>query len=279
MKILISLSNFDYLSGSPMYSYELSRQLVLMGHEVSILSKLGGILPERARLNGVKVYDFSNPPQKEFDVLHLNQFDPAKFCLDRYDAPAIMSIHSEWHYETPYRHKNIKKYIAIRPSIKEKLEKEYGIDNVVVIYNGIDFNRFNPSPLPEKEKILFVGTIDHLREKAAKDILTKGKDVLFVGDKFATWADSLPPHGGYLPSRFDTEELIKDCTATAGIMLGRTTIEGWACGRGGYIYDIDLEGNIKSVDFYNPPENMERFNIIKVAEQIEKEYALICGKH
>jgi hypothetical protein len=35
---------------------------------------------------------------------------------------------------------------------------------------------------------------------------------------------------------------MKNCKET-GIMLGRTTIEGWMCIRGGWIYNVD-NGNI-----------------------------------
>ncbi len=296
MKILIALQNFDYLSGSPMYSYELSKQLVENGHDVSILSKIGGEITERATKNGVKCYSFDNPPEDNFDILHLNQFAPAEFALKKYkDIPAIMTIHSEWDYELPYRDERIKKYICIRPSIQERLKNEFGIENTTIIYNGIDFNRFNSNPmnLPDyvekavtetrNDIILFVGTIDHLRKQAGLDLIekanTQGFEVIFVGDKFDTWLDDkIGENVSWAPSMWNIEHLTKLCTKTAGIMLGRTTIEGWACDKPGIIYDIDLQGNIKSCKTYSPPLDIEKYDIINVAKQIEDEYNAILSK-
>ena len=55
-------------------------------------------------------------------------------------------------------------------------------------------------------------------------------------------------------------------------MLGRTTIEGWACGLPGIIYDVDQQGNILSITKHNPPEDMSKFDSKLVAKQIEKIY-------
>ena len=55
-------------------------------------------------------------------------------------------MHSEYPEETPIISPLIKHYIAIRPSIKDVLITRYDIDpnKIEIIYNGVDFNRFNP---------------------------------------------------------------------------------------------------------------------------------------
>lgn len=35
---------------------------------------------------------------------------------------------------------------------------------------------------------------------------------------------------------------------TAGILLGRTTLEGWCCDVPGYMYIIDIHGNILDIE-------------------------------
>lgn len=267
MNLLISVNNFSYLSGAPLYVFTLAKELVSMGNNVTIYSGIiGGIITEKARELGIKVIDKLDPNEK-YDIMHLNQ-EWSRHILDIYDIPAVYTIHSEFPCENPIRDKRIKRYIAIRPSIAEK----WGIE-CDIIYNPIDFDRFHPYEKPKEELILFVGTIDNLRKKSAEHLMNEclktGKKCRFVGQKFANWADGLD---NWFDSTWDIEEHLKDATETAGIMLGRTSIEGWACGLPAIIYDVDIDGNIKSITKNEVPEDMDRFNSKLVAKQILEIY-------
>lgn len=262
MKILISCNNFSYLSGSPMYAYTLARELVLLGNEVTIYSgAIGGVITKKAREAGINVVDIL--PEGSFDIIHLNQ-SWSKHVLDKYGCPAVYTIHSEFACEEPTRDSRIKKYIAIRPSIAEK----WGID-CEIIYNPIDFERFHQFEKPKEELVLFVGTIDNLRFKSACHLINTGKKCRFVGKKFSLWADGLD---NWFPDTWDIEEHLKEATETAGIMLGRTTLEGYACGLPATIYDVDGSGNIKNITRSEPPEDMSQFDSKLVAKQILKIY-------
>jgi len=266
MKLIYSCNNFSYLSGSPLYVFTLAREMVLLGNDVTIYSPiLGGIVTSKAREAGIRVLDFL--PDEKFDVMHLQQRESIAL-LNKYDCPAVYTIHSEFPCEDPLRDSRINRYIAIRPTIAEK----WGID-CDIIYNPIDFERFHPFPKPEEELVLFVGTIDNLRRKSAehlmKECLSNGKKCRFVGQKFANWADGLD---NWFDSTWDIEEHLKDATETAGIMLGRTTLEGYACGLPSIIYDVDLDGNIKSITRNEVPDDMERFDSKIVAQKILKIY-------
>jgi nucleotide-binding universal stress UspA family protein len=98
-----------------------------------------------------------------------------------------------------------------------------------------------------------------LRREAALDLIARSQesdfDVLFIGTRHSTHLDgALPGNVRWIGGDvWDVERHVKACSATAGIVLGRTTIEGWACGKPGLIYDIDLDGSIRSVDVYPPP--------------------------
>ena len=199
----------------------------------------------------------------EYDVMHLNQAT-SKRLLDTYDFPAVYTIHSEFPCEEPIRDSRIKKYIAIRPSIAEK----WGID-CSIIYNPIDFRRFHPYPKPKEEMTLFVGTIDSLRKDSALHLIDSGKNCRFVGKKFAPWADSLT---NWFPETWEIEEHLKEATETAGILLGRTTLEGFACGLPAIIYDIDINGRIVDMTRHEPPEDMSFFNSQLVAKQVLEVY-------
>lgn len=267
MKILITCDVLFYLSGSPMYVYTLAKELVALGNEVTICSQIGGLITDKAREAGIEVVDVADIDQtRKFDVMHLNQSWSAPF-LEVFDCPAVYSIHSEWENERPIIDDRIKKYIAIRPSIAEKWKPE-----AEIIYNPVDFSRFHPYPKPKEEMTLFVGTIDPLRKKSAQHLIDSGVKCRFVGQKFDSWADGLD---NWYDSTWDIEEHLKEATKTAGIMLGRTTIEGWACGLPGIIYDVDLEGNIKNITEHSPPEDMSQFDSKLVAKKILNIYKQI----
>lgn len=265
MKILITCNDFTYLSGSQLYVYTLAKELVLLGNEVTIYSVIGGLITEKAREIGIKVIDNLDLNEK-YDIIHLNQ-NWSKHVLDIYDTPMVYTIHSEFPCEEPLLDPKIKKYIAIRPSIAEK----WGIE-CEIIYNPIDFTRFHPFSKPAKDLTLFVGTIDTLRNQAAHHLINTGKNCRFVGQKFSSWADSLP---NWYDSTWNIEEHFKQATETAGIMLGRTTLEGFACGLPAIIYDVDTNGNILSITKHEVPEDMSKFNSKIVAKQILELYNAI----
>ena len=112
---------------------------------------------------------------------------------------------------------------------------------------------------------LFVGTIDKLRKQSAMHLLASGKKCIFVGQKFDKWADNL---NNWYPPTWNIETHLKEATETAGIMLGRTTLEGFACGLPAIIYDVDEEGNITSITHHEVPEDMSRFDSKLIAKKI-----------
>lgn len=283
MKILLTCSNFNYLSGAPMYVYELSRELKNLGHDVTILSATAGELVTRAEQLGIRVLDFANLDQirnEKFDIIHSQEPGPTQLALSSFPTtPIVCTIHSEWGYEEPIRDERIKHYICIRPSVEDKLHS-MGITNTSVIYNPIDFKRFSPSLIPQGRKVvLFAGTVDGLRKASALDLIRRSQaesfDVMFIGDKFSDYANNLPSNCIYQPAVWNIEDYVGLCTETAGIMLGRTTIEGWACGRPCWIYDVDLDGRIKSVELVQPPPDIEKFNSENVVKQIQNIYNAI----
>jgi hypothetical protein len=251
-----------------MYNYTLARELVLLGNDVTIYSgTIGGIITEKAQEVGIKVVN--QLPEEEFDIVSLNQ-KWSEHVLDKYTCPFIYTIHSEFPPEEPIRDERIKKYIAIRPSIAEK----WGI-SCEIIYNPIDFQRFHPFPKPKEEMTLFVGTIDWLRFKSAAYLLNKGVNVRFVGEKFAIWANNLKE---WYPATWDIEEHLKEATETAGVMLGRTTLEGFACGLPSTIFTVNESGAIIKVEKVNPPEDMQEFNSKLVAQKIFNIYKDLNGR-
>jgi hypothetical protein len=82
-------------------------------------------------------------------------------------------------------------------------------------------------------------------------------------------------HVKYLSAVEDVQKYVQRCDETSGILLGRTTIEGWLCGKSGWIYDVNDKGDILSKQLYNPPDDLEKFYALNVATQIKEIYESI----
>jgi len=223
----------------------------------------------------------------DFDIMHLNHTPMTKRLLELYpEIPAICSIHSEvLELEHPIISDKIGKYIAIRPEIKDFLVNSFEIPEVKVnvVYNPIDNTRFNTNytktEVGKSKKILFVGTIDYLRRNAIEDLVatTKadGNQLILVGRNSDNYLEGLlkeNDHISYHPPTPNVENIVKKCDETAGILLGRTTIEGWLCGKGGWIYDVDSGGNINGKTFHEVPEDVDKFRADNVATEVLGQY-------
>ena len=315
LKVLIGCLSFTNYTGSELYSFELAKQLIKEGCDVSICSSVGMPLAAAANKLGIKMYSLQEPPgyklgdgkwllktqqgdvssventlykvsDIQFDIIHLNHKPVTEHLLRLYpETPAICSIHSEViSLEEPVVSEQIRKYIAIRPEIKDYIVDRFNVDSekVDVIYNPIDNDKFkaiNSKEKRTKKRTLFVGTIDYLRKSMIQDLIKTTKEnegeLWIVGKKNDTYLDDMikdETHVSYFEPTANVEKYIQQCDETAGILLGRTTIEGWLCGKKGWIYDVDSNGNIKSKDLHEVPSDVDKFKSNLVVKQIMKEY-------
>jgi glycosyltransferase involved in cell wall biosynthesis len=294
MRVLISVGSYAYLTGSELYCYGLACELRARGHDVAITAgRVGNEIAQRSRDSGIAVFSFTECPSTWApDILHVNQLLPACFALATFPhVPAVATIHSEFDNERPLVTDSIRKYICVRESIRALASDRYGImsDRTVVIPNGIDAARFASVRTEDDagtdlvKRVLFVGTVDGLRRESLMHLIAKAGDdgwrVRVVGDKHAGYLDRPPPHVEMYPATWEIERHLADATATAGVLLGRTTIEGWFAGLPGWIYDIGPEGSIKSVELFAPPPDLARYDIANVASRVLVQYedALAAG--
>lgn len=318
LKVLIGCLNFNSFTGSELYVFELAKALVKQNCDVTVCSNIGNPLAMVAKQHGIKLATLQEPPgfklgdgewslksvqgevksqpntlyklsDVNFDVLHLNHTPVTEHLLRLYpDTPTICSIHSEViALENPVVNPQIKKYIAIRPEIKDHIVRNFKIPEEIVdvVYNPIDAVRFKPlnqTKKNDKKRILFVGTIDYLRRETIMDLIEttriNNEELWIVGKKNENYLDEAlqnAPHVKYFEPTNKVEKFIQDCDETAGILLGRTTIEGWLCGKGGWIYDVDSAGSIKSKSFHPVPSDVEKFKSENVAKEIIQEYKQI----
>ena len=315
INVLLGCLNFNHFTGSELYIYELAKTLIKLNCNVSICSNIGEPLASMAKKLGIKLYGLNEPPgfklgdgkwmlkgaqgevlsqpnnlyrlsEERFDVIHLNHKPVTEHLLRLYpDTPVICSIHSEViSLEEPITSPQIKKYVAIRPEIKDYIVNEFGIDSesVEVIYNPFDTTRFRIIPSTkkrEKKRVLFVGTIDYLRKNTIQDLINTTKannqELWIVGKKNDVYLNGMianEQHVSYFEPTFNIEKYIQECDETAGILLGRTTIEGWLCGKNGWIYNVDSTGTILSKKLHEVPTDLDKFNNENITKQIIEIY-------
>ena len=233
---------------------------------------------------------FYKTSEVSFDIIH-TQHKPIteKVCSLYPTIPKITTIHSEViDLENPFIHDSIEEYIAIRPEIKDYLINRFEIDEnlIDVIYNPIDGSRFNEKNTTEGDYVLFVGTIDYLRKQTIEDLVEYTKSIgkeLWVVGKRNPQNDYIievlkNPHVKHFDDNYNVEKYVKNCYQTAGIQLGRTTIEGWLCGKQGWIYKVDSNGNILEKSLNDPSEDKVKFNSYDVAKKIKQKYINILNR-
>ena len=311
IKVLLSCLFFKHYTGSEMYVYELAKSLTKLNCDVTVLSDIDGPLSRQAKQYGIKTIPFNEPPgyklgdgkwglntpegfqatqpnmlykisDVDFDIVHVQHKPVTERILQLYPTlPKIATIHSEViDLEDPIDDDTIFKYISIRPEIKDKITTVDGIDEskVEVIYNPIDENRFNTKNTKDDGYILFVGTIDYLRENTIKDISNYAKDnsreLWLVGENKSNYLNELlsESHVKHFGSTSDIQRFVKNSHETAGILLGRTTIESWLCGKNSWIYNVDSSGIILSKELTTPPEDINKFKSSEIAKKIKQNY-------
>jgi len=316
IKVLLSSLFFKTFTGSEMYVYELARGLKSLNCDVTVLSDIEGPLSKIANQQGIKTLPFSNPPgyklgdgkwgfntpqgfqpttpnvmyktsEVNYDIIH-TQHTPVttQMCQMYPNIDKISTIHSEViSLENPVIDKTIKKYICIRPEIQKHITTNFNIqlEDTEVVYNPIDTNRFNTKNTKDEGYVLFVGSIDYLREATIKDLVeyTKSinKELWLVGENKSNYLSDLllNPHVKYFEATNKVEQFVKNCSETAGILLGRTTIEGWLCGKPGWIYNVDDSGYINNKERFEVPEDIIKFDSTEIAKKIKQEYIKILN--
>lgn len=316
LKILIGCLNFQGLTGSELSTLELAKGLAKIGCDVSVISStIGTNFKAICSRSNIKTYLMTEPPgfkigdgkwgfntptgfqptqpnalyrvsEVDYDIIHANHTPITEALLQYYpECNFINIVRSEViSLENPVIDPHIKRYVAIRPSIKDHIVSKFNIpeDKVEVVYNAFDGSRFKKMSLPsgtDKPVTLFVGTMDYLREKAIRDLILKcewqHKELWLVGKDSNNYAAKMAeeyPHVKYFPPTEKIEDFYYKCTETAGIMLGRTTIEGFLCGKPAIIYNVDERGEILNSDFHEVPDDLSIFKPEYVATRMKQIY-------
>jgi len=262
MKILLGCLNANGLGGSELYHYELARELDDAGHDVTLftLRQIDWTDQVRLKLHHVRQLDLTNLDVTEkFDIIVASQPDVNTFMINNFSDTLLISIiHSEIRSEDPILDSRVSHYIAIRQPIADMLINDYKIpaDKVSLIYNPIDKSRFNSSNDVKLERYsgIFVGEVlDPIRFNAVQHLVNQcienDWDLYLMSESRYNFNH---PNIKYVDKRWDTENIVETMHFTAGILLGRTTLEGWCCDVPGYMYIIDIHGNILDIETTAP---------------------------
>jgi len=316
LKVLISCLFFRTFTGSELYVYELAKGLQKENCDVTVMSQIGGPLTDMAKKAGIKCITFEQAPgfklgdgvwtfdagngvqtstpnmmyrisDVNFDLIHMQHKPVAERMIQFYpEIDKIYSIHSEViELEDPITHKSIKKYIAIRPEIKNYMINNFEIPekDIEVIYNPVDNEKFKSKPSKVQNAVLFVGTIDYLRRETIMDLIEYTKDndkeLWLMGEDKQNYLSTIltQSHVKHFNPNWNVEKLINECDETAGIQLGRTTIESWLCGKPSWIYKVNSFGNIESKEKFDPPTDLEKYHVNNVVKQIKEQYLKILS--
>ena len=316
LKVLLSCISFRNFTGSELYVFELAKSLIKLNCSVTVLSQIGGPVTDMAKKLGIKCVSFENAPgfklgdgewgmntpegykpstpnalyrvaEVDYDIIHFQHKPVAERIINMYpELDKICSIHSEViSLEDPVVDPTIKKYIAIRPEIKEHMVDNFEIpeEMIDVIYNPVDNEKFKSKNVSEGNYVLFVGTVDYLRKESILDLIEYtreiGKELWLVGENNGNYLENLllEDHVKHFPSTWKVEDFILKSYETAGIQLGRTTIESWMCGKSSWIYKVDKGGFILSKEKHEPPTDIKKYYTMDVAQQIKDEYLKILS--
>lgn len=311
LKVMITCLSFNNFTGSEMYVFELAKGLKKLNCDVTVVSSVGGPLTIMANKIGIKTLGFTEFPgfklgdgnwgfdtaqglqpskvgtmykvsDPDFDIIHVQHKNITEKVIEIYPKiPKIATIHSEViPLENPVKDKTIVNYITIRPEIQDHIVNMFDIpkENTKVIYNPIDDTRFNSKNTKDDGYILFVGTIDYLRDKAMTECAeyaeSVGKELWIVGNMNGGNINHLLEKSfvKYFSATKDVEKYVKNCSETAGILLGRTTIEGWMCDKPGWIYNVDQFGNVLSTEKHDVPQDVSKYSSTEIIKQIKQYY-------
>jgi len=264
MNILIRCETMSYLSGSPLYHYELAKELA-KEHKVYFNTKgeYYKELLEGLTYSGVIVDEVPS----DIDLIIASQRS-SEMIINRLKKPTIYIVHSEYDYEIPpLQSEYIIGYVAIRKSIKEIIDKMNTGKECRLIYNGVDRERFKQDPNAKiRSKIVVPCTLDPMRQRFIRllPIEFPEYEIEFWGKDFGA---VMPDRNNVSvnPEVFHIENVMQSAEMVAGIHLGRVNIEAWSMGKPSIIHAVDRSEYV----IIEPPETFdEDFNIVNVAKKI-----------
>lgn len=273
LRILVANNTLSLLAGSETWTKTLALQLKKMGHHVDAFSpQLGTIsndleeagikcYPEMATSN-VKPFSFVIEEKRDYsyDVIIANHNHIVDYLREQFpDTPIISTIHGIIHLvpdalgkqvrapEHPALEANVNQFVAVSEEVKELLQKQYGID-AMIVRNFFDLEKFKADrpTSPGGPKAILLNTnyasSDDDEVKVIKAVAKHyGAKMMAVGENFSLSKDTM--------------KAIEDADIVVG--MGRSVLEGVAAGRLGIVHGRWGTGGIVCADTI---EQLRSFN-------------------
>jgi hypothetical protein len=110
-------------------------------------------------------------------------------------------------------------------------------------------------------------------------LIKENKELWLVGENKSNYLNEilLKNHVRHIGPTLEVDKFIHECSETAGILLGRTTIESWMCGKSSWIYNVDKFGNILEKKLYDVPDEVGKYKSNLVSSKIKEEYITLIN--
>lgn len=162
LRILIVNRQMASRTGTEIYVRDLALSLQKRGHQPFVFSPRLGLLADELQSTGIPVVDRLGAIDVDPDVIHGHHtWETMAAVLQFPEVAAVFVGHDStaWH-DTPPRLPQIKQYVAVDHTLRERFVDQHGIaaEQVTVVANPIRFDRFqHRGPLPNKpERALLI---------------------------------------------------------------------------------------------------------------------------
>lgn len=217
MRILLTNNHLQYLMGSETFTHTLAKAAIEYGAEVFLHTFFAGEVSKRIFAMGVKPAKMTR-----YNLVLANHNSCVKHCHNMGWGPVVQTCHGkvpQLEQPSPLA----ARYVAITKEVQQHITNLTGKEDVPVIYNMIDTDRFtlrNPVNKKPKWALSLSKSLDFNKELETE--LKRHNITLFYA------------HYSALPV-WEIEKLINDVDFV--ISLGRGVMEAMACGRQSMIID------------------------------------------
>lgn len=145
MKVLIPTNRSDLFGGAETFTRDLALGLARRGHTVAVFSD--GFHKTARPMESESINVIRDIRRSPFvpDIIH-GQFalETAVALAAMPGVPAVFHCHGGGYFGAPFRHPRIYRYVAITPSLAQRLVIELRLPEsaMVVVPNGVDLHRF-----------------------------------------------------------------------------------------------------------------------------------------
>ena len=152
MKILITNRTMSIRNGAETYVQDLAMELLAQGHRPMVYTAEVGATGRELIDLTIPVTDDLDTLGVRPDVIHGQHFMTAMTALAYFRDVPMVGVSHGWRpwTETPIRHPNVVRYVAVDEAVRDRLSLQHGIedDRISIVHNSVDLERFQRTAAP-----------------------------------------------------------------------------------------------------------------------------------